>query len=460
MTEPGRATPEPAPTAANSLELPELHVTSPSPPVTPAGWNLALRIAFRFACAYLFLYLFAFPAGLIPGTRWFSDAYVKAWDALIPWVGKHLLVLSTDITVRPNGSGDTTYNYVQVLCYLVLAGVAATVWSVLDRRRTQYAKAHDFLRIYVRYALAVTMLSYGLSKVFKMQFPFPSAEKLVQPFGEASPMGLLWTFMGYSTGYNLFTGGAEVVGGLLLFFRRTTTLGALVVVGVMTNVVALNFFYDVPVKLYSSHLLLMAVFLLVPELRRLANVLVLNRPTEPVVLRMPFQPLWLERGSRAVKVLFVGWVVYSMPSSTWERRTKWGDAAPRHALYGVYEVESFTRDGQGIPLLAGDATAWRYMMVGTRGRLGVRFMNDTAQRFSMEDEPEKKAFTLSPTSFPGEKSSEKFTLTWSQPDPEHLVVEGSFQSAAIQVRLKKIDESKFLLVNRGFNWIQEYPFGR
>jgi hypothetical protein len=127
-------------------------------------------------------------------------------------VGKHILRLSTDITVQPNGSGDTTYNYVQQTCYLVLAAVATGVWSVVDRRRMQYARAHDFLRIYVRYSLASSMLSYGFAKVFKMQFPFPSVERLMDPFGDSSPMGLLWTFMGYSTGYNLFTRGAEVLG--------------------------------------------------------------------------------------------------------------------------------------------------------------------------------------------------------------------------------------------------------
>jgi uncharacterized membrane protein YphA (DoxX/SURF4 family) len=425
-----------------------------------AGWSLALRIAFRFVFAYLFIYIFVFPAGVIPGTRWISNGYTEGWNAIIPWVGKHILRLSTDITVQPNGSGDTTYNYVQVLCYLVLAAVAAIVWSVVDRRRTQYARAHDFLRIYVRYSLAMTMLSYGFAKVFKMQFPFPSAERLMQPFGDSSPMGLLWTFMGYSTGYNLFTGGAEVLGGLLLLFRRTTTLGALVVIGVMSNVVALNFFYDVPVKLYSSHLLLMGVFLLSPDLRRLANVLVLNRPTEAVVLRTPFQRPWLERGSRAVKVLFAGWIIYSVGSGNWEGRSQYGDAAPRHALYGVYEVESFTRNGEVLPLLAGDATAWRNMMVGTRGRLAIRFMNGTSKRFRMKDDAEKKTLSLSATSYPGEQDTETAELTWSQPDPEHLTVEGSFRNATIHVRLKKLDESKFLLVNRGFNWIQEYPFNR
>jgi hypothetical protein len=49
---------------------------------------------------------------------------------------------------------------------------------------------------------------------------------------------------------------------------------------VLANIVALTFCYDVPVKLYSSHLLLMAVFLVAPDLRRLLN-LVWNRPTAP-----------------------------------------------------------------------------------------------------------------------------------------------------------------------------------
>lgn len=453
------AAPEPSPAEPST---PELSVTnqSPSPSGRLADWSLAQRIAFRFVFSYLFIYIFVFPAGLIPGTRWISDGYTEGWNAIIPWVGKHILRLSTDITVLPNGSGDTTYNYVQVLCYLVLAAVAAGGWSVVDRRRSQYARAHDVLRIYVRYSLAASMLSYGFAKVFKMQFPFPSVERLMQPFGESSPMGLLWTFMGYSTGYNVFTGGAEVLGGLLLFFRRTTTLGALVVIGVMTNVVALNFFYDVPVKLYSSHLLLMGVFLLLPDLRRLANVLVLNRPAEAVVLQMPFQRPWLERGSRAVKVLFAGWMIYSMGSSVWKNRSQYGDAAPRPALYGLYEVESFTRNGEALPLLAGDAVAWRNMMIGTRSRLAVQFMNGTAKRYRVKEDAEKKTLSLSATSYPGEQDSETAELTWSQPDPEYLIVEGSFRNATIHVRLKKIDESKFLLVSRGFNWIQEYPFNR
>src|SRR5204863_6312660 len=137
-----------------------------------------------------------------------------------------------------------------------------------------------------------------------------------QTFGEASPMGLLWTFMGSSTSYTVFSGLAEVIGGLLLMARRTTLLGALVCIGVMVNVVMLNFSYDVPVKLYSSHLLAMAFFLLLPDLRRLTNVLVLNRPAEPAAPR----PLLTEGALRRaapflVAVLAIAYTGYGLYGS-------------------------------------------------------------------------------------------------------------------------------------------------
>jgi len=49
-------------------------------------------------------------------------------------------------------------------------------------------------------------------------------------------------------------------GGMLLLFRRTVTLGAIASAAALLNIVLLNFCYDVPVKLYSAHLLLMALF--------------------------------------------------------------------------------------------------------------------------------------------------------------------------------------------------------
>ena len=200
----------------------------------------------------------------------------------MPWVGRQ--VFHAEITVRPNGSGDTTYNYVQVYCYAVMAAAVAVAWTLLDRRRTDYTGLYRGLRVYVRFYLAAVMIMYGSAKVIKAQFPNPPLDRLLQPFGDASPMGLLWTFMGTSESYNIFTGAGELIGGLLLTARRTTLLGALVCFAVMSHVAALNFSYDVPVKLFSMHLLAISLFLMAPDLGRLWGDV---RPQSPGRARRP-----------------------------------------------------------------------------------------------------------------------------------------------------------------------------
>ena len=136
---------------------------------------------------------------------------------------------------------------------------------MLDRRRPNYQTLYAHLRLLVRFTLAFTMLSYGFAKLYPLQFVPPFMTTLTETYGESSPMGILWTFMGASAAYTRFCGMAEVTAGLLLLFRRTTVVGALVATGAMLNVAALNFCYDVPVKLYSVHLVLMSIFLLIPE---------------------------------------------------------------------------------------------------------------------------------------------------------------------------------------------------
>ena len=222
----------------------------------------------------------------IPGVPWLSGKYIRVWHAIVPWVAIHVFHLSGPVRVYPavNGSGDTTLDYVEDLCLVAAALLATVVWSLIDFKRRDYWRINFYLRVYVRYAISFTLFGYGFAKVFSTQFIFPTLGRLVEPLGEFSPMGLLWNFMGYSTAYIIFSGLAEVTGATLLLFRRTATLGAMASAAVLLNVVMLNFCYDVPVKLYSLNLLLMAIFLMVPDLGRLANLLVLNRPTSAAEL--------------------------------------------------------------------------------------------------------------------------------------------------------------------------------
>ena len=421
-----------------------------------SGWPLATRIAFRFGCAYLALGLLQVLLFAVPGLSWLGEWERRGWMAVAAWTARHVLRIATDLDFHSlgTGSGDTMIAYVMALCTLSFATVMATVWSVADRQRRAYPVLLQWLRVGVRYSLAWSMLGYGMAKVFQGQFYFPSLDQLLEPYEQSSPMGLLWMFMGYSRPYTFFCGAIESIGGLLLFWRRTTTLGALIAAAGMTNVVMLNFSYDVPVKLNSSHLLLMAVFLLLPDLRRLARMFILNRPIDPTPLGTPFSTVWRNRAALVLKVIVIGGTLWDATSPQIQAMRE--PLPPKPALYGIYDVDSFTLNGEARPPVAMDGKRWRRVIINEYGEISVQTMDEAMIRFRVREVDAKKTFELS-TNF---NPFEKVVLTYRQPDPNQLVLEGNYYGEAVNVLLRKVPPPPFLLRDRGFHWISEFPYNR
>src|SRR4029079_3487714 len=96
-------------------------------------WGLRVRVFFRFFFVYFLVYLLPFPLDVIPGLETVNQKYQNLWNAIVPWVAAH--VFHVGIPAQPAGSGDTTYNYVQIFCYAVLAVAVTLVWTLLDRKR-------------------------------------------------------------------------------------------------------------------------------------------------------------------------------------------------------------------------------------------------------------------------------------------------------------------------------------
>ena len=417
-------------------------------------WDVGRRFAFHFCCIYLVLYMLPFPLFQIPFTSSLAIQYGQLWRKIVPWVGAKFFKLN--ITIFPGGSGDTTFNYVQLLCYLIVALAGACIWTLLTRTRRNDAWVREWLRIYVRFYVASTMLTYGAIKVIQSQFPSPTLDRLLQPFGDASPMGLLWTFMGASPLYNLFTGMGEMIGGLLLTTRRTTLLGALVCFGVMSHVAALNFSYDVPVKLFSMHLVLMSLFLMIPDLRRLANVFLFNRPAEAAEYRPVFGRPWMHNATIAFRSLLVLFLVWQTLSSAQSSRKMFGDLAPRSPYYGVWYVDNFQKNGNEHAPLITDKERWRRIVFDNPMRVAVQKMDGSIIRFDVQTDPKTKEMTLKKR---GDQVW-KGTMTVRPDEKEGLIVEARIDGAGICAKLKKEEMSQFLLKSRGFNWINEYPFNR
>jgi hypothetical protein len=326
-------------------------------------WPLWKRIGFRFLFVYLVLYSFPSPLDYVP---FISEYILRPWLAMWHALEKPLFHIPA---ATPNGSDDSTWGWALIACMLAVAAIVTLIWSVLDRRRPNYMRLHQYLHAYVRLTLAAAMLSYGILKVIPVQFPPPPLYRLVQTFGSFSPMSLLWAFMGASAGYTIFAGASEVLAGLLLIPRRTSMLGALVTIGVMSNVVALNVFYDVSVKLYSFHLLMMAVFVAAPDARRLFDFF-LRQPAEPL-----FRTRALHVTSLVLRTLLVLTVIYlgARQAITFILESK--TAAGRSPLRGVWNVDVLDVDGVSHPPLVTDATRWRRIVFDVR-RSSISLMSD------------------------------------------------------------------------------------
>jgi len=410
-------------------------------------WNLATRIAFRFVFVFLGVFYFPFPLDLVP---FIGNAWNNVLNTAIDTAGSAIFGIVVNTT--PSGSGDRSGDWVQLFLIVVIAVTATIVWSIVDRKTESYPRLHRWFHVYIRFALATAMISYGAYKVIPSQFVAPPLERLLQRFGDASPMGLLCTFMGASMPYTIFTGIGELTGGLLLTNRRTSLLGALVCAAVMTHVVMLNFAYDVPVMVYASLLLLTALVIAAPDAKRLLRFFILDRPSESLFARRG-----LRIAACVATVLFVAYVLESQFKASWQQRQML--LATRLAaspLAGVWNVDELTVDGVAHPPLTTDLTRWRRLIVAGKEWGAMQNMDDTHTRYTLKFDEKKKTLTLK------KRADPKFqaTLLYDNPDPRTLLLNGPFEGKNIVARLRKADARTFLLTSRGFHWVNEVPFNR
>ncbi len=146
------------------------------------------------------------------------------------------------------GSGDKMFDWVFALTLVVFFSVVIVLWSVVDRRRQHYTRLQKWFRVYVRFGIATTMLGYGMVKVMPLQVGAPSLTRLLEPYGNFSPMGVLWASIGASFPYERVVGCAELLAAVLLSIAQTVVLGGIVSLLDSTQIFVLNMTYGVPVN--------------------------------------------------------------------------------------------------------------------------------------------------------------------------------------------------------------------
>jgi hypothetical protein len=437
-------------------------------PSVPAGrWSLAARLAFRCSVVYFTLYILAtqmfysmvvLPVGRVPGL-----GESEMFQGLVTRVATDVLGFSAPLT-RLSGSGDKPYDWTLAFCLLVFSLAATAIWSVVDRRRAGYPGLHTWFRVFLRFGLGGTMLTYGMIKAIPLQMPYPNLTRLLEPYGHFSLMGVLWAQMGASPAYQTFTGVIELSAAILLFVPGLTLLGALVSLAAATQVFVLNMTYDTPVKLFSFHLIVMSLVLIAPDARRLLDVLVLNRPAGS----SPVPPLARSRTARRVlgtiQVVVGAWLVYSSFTGTLEGYRTRGGGAPRPPLYGIWNVETMSIDGTVRSPLVTDYDRWRRVVIQNAVAISFQRMDDTFTGYGAKVDVAARiiALTRGPA-VPGSGAAAAAaagTLTFEQPDPDRLILDGEIDGRKVRMEARHYDRSNFRLVQSRFRWVQDFPFNR
>jgi hypothetical protein len=343
--------------ATITLETP----VATAPPATAARrpWQPWQRVLFRIA--FPFFVLLSLPSD----GGWYKNLVT------IDWLHGHyrdvydIARFSPSFFLSGGGEGGrpVLLGYGNWFIALGISFVIGLVWTLLDRQREEYEVLYYWLRVVVRFRAGIGIIGFGFTKLFPTQMPYPSIGLLNSDFGDMTAQKIFWLQIGIVPWYQVFAGVVETLAGVLLFFRRTTFLGAALLLGALGDIVFVNFAYDGGVHVYSSYFVLLAAFLMVQDIPNLYNLLIRERYTVPQHYYPHFGAVWQRWGRLGLKVatiaIFLVYLTYleylNFRFDPYKQPAQKGVAA----LRGLYNVTEFRRNGQLIPYSPLDSVRWQ-----------------------------------------------------------------------------------------------------
>jgi hypothetical protein len=308
--------------------------------------------------------------------------------------------------------------------------------------------------------LAVSLLPYAWTKVFHIQMGYADyADALVQ-YGEMSPMGLLWRFMAFSPTVQMLAGLAELVAVILLLFRRTAWLGALIAFMDMSIVFLLNLTFDVPVKQLSGAMALAGLILLIPNISRLVRFL-LGRSTGPAVTGLIWRNRVFVKITRWVSPILAVIIILGSGLAT-GTSLNWGRMGTPEEISGVYAVKA---EGEPSPIkgtdhTTDDITQIAFGQIGAqKKRMSIRYSDGDFQDGTYTVDGDSIAVEL----FPIRKGAQglmrdpsgKLDLTYEKTGDGAF----SLRTGKAELSISSDAERRFIF-DRGFQWESGTPINR
>lgn len=233
-------------------------------------------------------------------------------------------------------------SYANLPFILGIALIGAAIWSALDKNRSDYRVLYYWVRVLARYRVAYAGIAWGFKKLFIMQMPVQYEGLWNTPLIDFFAKRLYWEHISVSSQYEFFLGFAEFIGGFLLLFRRTTTLGAFITFAVFGNIAISNHAYDIGEQVPSALMAIVSLFIIWKDVPAIYTLI----GKEQDALATRFYPV-LNRWQNAIRLAI-----------------KWSFNAVFVLLFSILEIYAFTHnDFYKIPNTPGLSKATGYYNV-------------------------------------------------------------------------------------------------
>lgn len=258
----------------------------------------------------------------------------------------------------------------------IVALIGTFVWQARDPELKNQQERYYWLRVALRYRLAIAVIAYGFLKFFPIQAPPPSLSNLNTAYGDFSDWKIFSMSLGVVPGYQSFLGLVEIVGGLLLLYRRTATIGTLIILPFTGNVFFSNLAYNGGEYVYSAYLVAIALYLFAFDAIRLFNLLSLENPTAPNTFNPVFSAGWQKTGRLALKSLFILFfvVIYGFKTHQGQQAGQYHfpKTAGLKGAEGLYNVSEFRLNGKTLPYSRTNPQRWQNVVFEKWNTLSIK----------------------------------------------------------------------------------------
>lgn len=129
-------------------------------------------------------------------------------------------------------------------------------WQLKEKRNSfNSIKIISWFSTLLRYWIAFLLLDFGFQKIFEVNFNY--SYHINDTLSNAlTGQELTWKYYGYSYGLSVILAGFQIIGSVILLYKRAILLGVAILLPVMVNIVLINIFYNIgPITLFTSILI-------------------------------------------------------------------------------------------------------------------------------------------------------------------------------------------------------------